>query len=736
MYKILIIILFFVHNLESDENLKKVSLQLSWFNQFQFAGYYIAKEKGFYKELGLDVDIKAFEFGIDITQEIVHRNVDFAIGRETLIIEKAKNDDIISLYALFQTSPLVLLSTKESHINSIEDFYNKKIMTTIDDASEVSIKAMITSHKIDFNNLKFIPHTHNINDLINKKTDVISAYLSKTPYKLEKLGIEYNVFSPKDYGFDMYSDFLYTNKKLILSDSELVTKFKEASLKGWEYAFNNIEETVSLILKKYNTQNLTKEELIYEAKELRKLAYENINILGKIDKNKVQRIDDLYNIMGLLPRKINIDDFVYEKNRFLNIFSFKEQQFIKSRPILKVGIRSDFKPFTFFNNLGGREGVIHDYLNLISEKTGFKFKYEINTEEELLKKLKNNEIDFIPILSNYEQLDDVKFSKAYFQTSANLLYINHSNHLNDDDIFKLKNLKELIDDKLSHLFIFKDLILSYIINKEIINSNLVLEVDNEAYNHIKMVFNKENNILENIFSKALTITKDEANFIQDKWNLFIKETFSWFILNKIFFIFIIILVAVIYKQIALHRINEKLIKNKHELEVANLELKELAEKDALTKLYNRRFFMDIAKEIILLSKRENKKSSLLMFDIDNFKKINDTYGHPIGDLVLSTLGNIILQHSRKSDVVSRIGGEEFMILLPNTDLISAKKHSENLRKIIEDSIIKTSDFKLNFTVSLGLTLIKNDDTLEKAISRVDKYLYQAKRNGKNILVSD
>jgi diguanylate cyclase (GGDEF)-like protein len=146
--------------------------------------------------------------------------------------------------------------------------------------------------------------------------------------------------------------------------------------------------------------------------------------------------------------------------------------------------------------------------------------------------------------------------------------------------------------------------------------------------------------------------------------------------------------------------------------------------------------MDIAKEIILLSKRENKKSSLLMFDIDNFKKINDTYGHPIGDLVLSTLGNIILQHSRKSDVVSRIGGEEFMILLPNTDLISAKKHSENLRKIIEDSIIKTSDFKLNFTVSLGLTLIKNDDTLEKAISRVDKYLYQAKRNGKNILVSD
>ncbi len=606
-------------------------------------------------------------------------------------------------------------------------------MTTIDDVSEVSIKAMISSHKIDFKTLQFIPHSHNINDLINKKTDVISAYLSKSPYELEKSGVEYNVFSPKDYGFDMYSDFLYTNKKLISSDKELVIKFKEASLKGWEYAFNNIDESVNLILEKYNSQNLTKEELIYEAKQLKKLAYENVDTLGKIDKNKVQRIHDLYNIMGLLPRKIDINDFVYEKNRFLNIFSFEEQQFIKSKPILKVGIRNDFKPFTFSNNSGEREGIIHDYLNLITERTGLKFKYVINTEEELLKKLKNNEIDFIPILSNYEQLNDFKFSKPYFQTNGNLLNMSHTSHISND-IFELKNLKDLIDDKLSHLLIFKDLILSYIFNKEIINTDLTLAPEKIEYHDIKMIFNKESYNLDNIISKALTITNEDANFIENKWNLFIKDNFSWFVLNKIFFIFIIIIFAVIYKQIALHRINQKLIKNKHELEMANLELKELAEKDALTKLYNRRFFMNIANNIILLEKREKRKSSLLMFDIDNFKKINDTYGHPIGDLVLSNLGKILLEYSRKSDVISRIGGEEFIILLPNTDLISAKKYSENLRRIIENSIIKTSDFEFSFTVSLGLTLIEDNDTLEKAISRVDKYLYQAKRNGKNILV--
>ena len=82
--------------------------------------------------------------------------------------------------------------------------------------------------------------------------------------------------------------------------------------------------------------------------------------------------------------------------------------------------------------------------------------------------------------------------------------------------------------------------------------------------------------------------------------------------------------------------------------------------------------MNIANNIILLEKREKKQTSILMFDIDNFKMINDNYGHPIGDLVLSTLGDIILENSRKSDIASRIGGEEFIILLPNTNIQSAR----------------------------------------------------------------
>ena len=261
----------------------------------------MAKEKGFYEELGFDVEIIPFNFDVDIPKEVSEGKFDFAVGRETLILERAKDRNIVALYALFQATPLILVSTKESGINSVNDFSNKRVMTTIDDSSEVSLKAMIISNKVKIDNIKFLKHTHNIDDLINKNTDVISAYISKSPYELQKRGIEYNVFDPKKFGFDMYSDMLYTSENLINNDLNTVLLFKKASLKGWEYAYSNINESVDVIIDKYNNQNLKKNELIYEAKELRKLSYFNTSNLGEIKKDKIQRIHDLYKLMGLVP---------------------------------------------------------------------------------------------------------------------------------------------------------------------------------------------------------------------------------------------------------------------------------------------------------------------------------------------------------------------------------------------------------------------------------------------------
>ncbi|WP_228279847.1 ABC transporter substrate-binding protein [Aliarcobacter butzleri] len=320
-----IILLIFITSFSHAKELKKIKLQLSWFNQFQFAGYYMAKEKGFYEEAGFDVEIIPFNFDIDIPKEVSDGEIDFAIGRETLILEKARGRNVVALYALFQATPLILISTKDSKINSIKDFENKRIMTTLDDSSEVSLRAMIILNNVNLSTLTFQDHTHNINDLIDKKTDVISAYTSKSPYFLEKEGIEYNVFAPKDYGFDMYSDFLYTNENLVNNDLDTVLLFKAASLKGWEYAYSNIEESAELIHKKYNTQNLSKNELIFEGRELRKLSYFNTVNLGEIKEDKLQRISDIYNLMGLLKGPVDLKKFIFNLN--YSTFAPKTKQF-------------------------------------------------------------------------------------------------------------------------------------------------------------------------------------------------------------------------------------------------------------------------------------------------------------------------------------------------------------------------------------------------------------------------
>ncbi|MCG6201807.1 ABC transporter substrate-binding protein [Psychromonas antarctica] len=243
------------HQLCAGE-LKTVTLQPSWLEQFQFAGYYIAKEKGFYNDVGLDVTIKSYQVREDVVQQINDREIDFAVGYEKLIAEMAQNKKIVILYALFQSSPIVLLSTKASKINTINEFVGKKIMATSNDINQASLKAMLNANHIQLEDINLIPHSHNINDLVNKKTDLISAYISKAPYELSKMGVAYNVFEPKDYGFDMYSDFLYTSEALIAQDINTVKAFKAASLKGWQYAFSHIDETVDLILAKYNEQNL------------------------------------------------------------------------------------------------------------------------------------------------------------------------------------------------------------------------------------------------------------------------------------------------------------------------------------------------------------------------------------------------------------------------------------------------------------------------------------------------
>ena len=182
-----------------------------------------------------------------------------------------------------------------------------------------------------------------------------------------------------------------------------------------------------------------------------------------------------------------------------------------------------------------------------------------------------------------------------------------------------------------------------------------------------------------------------------------------------------------------HDITDVVLLNE-KLQKTQKELKEQTLRDPLTNLYNRRYIQDIAQDIINISIRNKVSLSLIILDIDKFKLINDTYGHSIGDDVIKHLAQSLKRHTRESDVIARIGGEEFIVLLPNTDKNGAFTIAESLRKHVEnDSVIVNKDTNINFTISLGVESIDiiNDKNIQEPLKRADKALYRAKESGRN-----
>jgi len=635
------LLLFFSSSLFS-QNLKKVTLQLSWFDQFQFAGYYMAKQKGFYEELGLDVEIKPFDYGMDIAKDVSDRKTDFAVGRETLILERTKNKNVVALYSLFQATPLILLSTKESGINNINDFSKRRIMTTIDDSSEVSLKAMIISNKVKIENLKFLIHTHNINDLINKNTDLISAYISKAPFELQQKGIEYNIFDPKKFGFDMYSDMLFTSESLIDSDLNTVLLFKKASLKGWEYAYSNIEESVDLILNKYNSQFLKKDELIYEGKELKKLSYFNTVTLGEIKKDKIQRIYDLYNLMGLVPTPIDLEKFVFDLNNLRNLtFSDSETKYLEQRDSISMCVVPNAMPYSDIKD-DKFVGFISEYISLIENKIKKPLKL-VPTKDwsESLEFARSKKCDILPsAVWTKEREKDFSFTKSYLTipyvllTKSETSFINNLNTLENKKISIVENyaIADILKKKYTNIeFIsVKDIDegLEKIIKGETLGhidsistswfkvqtkylSKISISAKLDEVVDISIAVRSDDNILYGIFQKAILSIDDYLkNEMLNKWTFSeYKKEFDYSIIWKSSVVLLIIFIAILYRQKLLRKINntlkDKVEEKTKELREINIQLEERIKKEVEENLKKDRLLSQQQKMISMGQMIEN-----------------------------------------------------------------------------------------------------------------------------------
>jgi len=564
-----------------------------WLDQFEFAGFYVAKEKGFYKDLGLEVNLKKFDSNINIVQEVLDKKTTFGTSSSSLIIDKSLGKDIVLLGSIFQSSPLILLALKNSNIKNISDIKNKKIMLTKDQQLFATLQAMLSSKNIQLSDTKILDHSFNVNDLINKKTDLMLAYTTNEPFQLKEKGYGSQIFHPKDYGFDFYEELIFTSKDFANNNPKIVKDFYDASIKGWQYAFDNIEEVSKLIFEKYNPQKKSLKSLIFEAKEMKKLVYDKEGQIGTITKERVNLIKNSYQVMGLLNNDINIDELIYTSHLPNNIsLNNKEKEYLQKKKIIKMCIDPNWMPLEKIEN-GQHIGISAEYIKLIEKKIDIPIKL-ISTVSwnQSLQYAKEKKCDILSLIMETPQRKTfLNFTKPYVKiplviaTGINTTYIENFSLLKNKkigiirgyaytEILKIKypNIEfvdvENIEEGLTKLeredvfgFIDSLTTLGYSIQKDYIGQLKIAGKFDENWNLSIGVRNDEI-ILKEILDKAIEdISTEQVQGIFNKWisiNYEKSINYAFLIKTFIFLIVFILVIFLVYRQYLLKKLNNKL----------------------------------------------------------------------------------------------------------------------------------------------------------------------------------
>ncbi len=300
-------------------------------------------------------------------------------------------------------------------------------------------------------------------------------------------------------------------------------------------------------------------------------------------------------------------------------------------------------------------------------------------------------------------LDAVKYIRQAIEGKENVSYVYNWHNFSTGEIEKKYTYLQRVPD--TDWFIGSGFFLSEVENQLI----------KQKANMLELYHSKSSNI----FYLAILI-------------IFASLVFSFFVSNRIkkhFFEF----------ESKINKKNEELVdlndsledkvqKRTTELETIKNDFEKLATTDTLTNIHSRYSIMKILSNEINRSKRYKSPLSILMYDIDRFKAINDTYGHDVGDIILSSLSILVSGILREIDYIGRYGGEEFLIIMPNTSLKDASIYGERLRKIIEDYRFEEVE---KITVSIGVVELKEDENIDLIFKRVDDLLYLSKNKGRN-----
>ncbi|WP_130473036.1 ABC transporter substrate-binding protein [Candidatus Magnetaquicoccus inordinatus] len=286
---------------------KKIRLQLKWSHQFQFAGYYVAQEKGYYQEKGLAVEILPCEPGDDCVGKVVNGQAEFGVGTTDLLLLRQKGIPVVVLATIFQHSPLALLTLHNSGVQSLHGLAGKRVMV---EPGSAELIAYLRREGLKDHSYHPVAHGFSVDALVRGEVDAMTVYVTDEPFALADAGLPFVLYSPRNGGIDFYGDNLFTTEKQIRDHPEQVRAFREASLRGWQYAMTHLEEVAKLIHKRYPQQH-DLNHLLYEAQQMVPLMRVDLVAPGHMYEGRWRHIAEVYSELGMLKLPVHFEGFLY-----------------------------------------------------------------------------------------------------------------------------------------------------------------------------------------------------------------------------------------------------------------------------------------------------------------------------------------------------------------------------------------------------------------------------------------
>jgi len=760
------------HAVAAEEPLDKVRVQLKWKHQFQFAGYYAAIEKGYFQEAGLEVELLEATPQVNAADLLIEGQVSFAVMSPAVIIEHQEGKPLVLLASILQHSANAIMSLKDSGITRPEDLRGKKIM--FQNFSDGESLAMLSASNVPMESFHLVEHSWNLDDLIKGNVAAQTIYLTNEPYLIEKKGYHFSLLKPVDYGIDFYGDCLVTTQKEIRDHPDRTESFLKAVQKGWLYALAHPGEIAQLIRDKYS-QEKTLEHLLFEAKTLRDLIQPSLVEIGYTNPKRWAFIADTYIHQGLMQPDYDLNTFLYpliqenlssEDSRFLSLL-------LKVLSgVLLIGVLIGFLLLLF--NMRLKKEVARQTKELTLSEQKFRSFFELAdigvaqvdtlsgrflevnkryceitgyTDSEL-QCLTPRDItvaeDFD--LGRQERKEFIsgkrrKFSleKRYRRKDGNVVWVALSVSALWPEGEKATTSLVAAQDITQRKKTEEELIFASKVFEHSIEGIVVTDKDgrirqvNQAFTKITGYSPREA-IGQN--PRILRSDRYSKTFYKEMWQqLLDKGEWSGEIWNRR-------KNGEVYPEwLTINAVKDaqgqvtnyvSIFHDITELKRQQEALEHQAQHDALTGLPNRLLLNDRLQMALLRRERTGKRIAVLFLDVDNFKHINDGFGHNVGDQLLQELSQRLKEQIRVNDTLARQGGDEFLLLMAEIDNEQdASLLAMRLLKSLEAPFYHRG-VEYVVTASIGISIAPDDgNTPETLIKNADIALYRAKKAGRN-----